>query len=79
MDWNILLGGLGVIIATSGLVYGFLRNFKEDIHEEICALQKRQEIFDERLFKLALGYSLERIMKEERERDSPKTAASDHC
>jgi len=58
MDWSIILTGITVI----GFVYGFLRNFKNDINKKIDSMEKRLDIQDERIFLLATGKTLRDAM-----------------
>ena len=62
-------------IATVGLVYQIMRNFKEDVNKtferydkKFEIMEKRFEMIDQRLFLLCLGKDLPSIMKSEREK-----------
>jgi predicted PurR-regulated permease PerM len=41
MDWGLILTVIGTGIAVVGFIYGFLRNFKEDINTYIDKLDGR--------------------------------------
>lgn len=60
MDWSYILTGIAVI----GFVYGFLRNFKNDINKSIHDMEKRLDLQDERIFLLATGKTLKEAMLE---------------
>jgi len=68
---NFLITALGVGIAAVGFVYGFLRNFRDDINAHIDAIEKRQNILDDRMFFLATGQRLEDVIKRERMKELP--------
>jgi hypothetical protein len=55
MIWAEIVTGLGVL----GLVYTFLRNFKNDITGQITRLEKRIDAQDDRIFFLATGKTLQ--------------------
>lgn len=49
MDLALILTVIGTGIATVGLIYGFLRNFKIDINNHIDRLEKRMESSEKRM------------------------------
>lgn len=49
MDIALMITVIGTGIATVGLTYGFLRNFKIDINSHIDRLEKRMEASERRM------------------------------
>lgn len=84
MDYTVILSFLATTITIIGFVYGFLRNFKEDINGHIDRLEKRMDQFErrmdlfehkilsieERMFYMATGKKLEDAILEERMKNS---------
>ena len=73
MDLAIILTLLATTVTIIGFVYGFLRNFKDDINGHIDRLDKRMDLFEtkmnsieERMFWMATGKKLEDAILEER-------------
>lgn len=72
MDWNQILdyGAILTLIGTGigavGLIYAFLRNFKNDIKQHMDKMESRIDILEERMFWLATGKKLEDAILEER-------------
>lgn len=73
MDLAIILTLLATTVTIIGFVYGFLRNFKDDINGHIDRLEKRMDVFEtritsmeERIFWMATGKKLEDAILEER-------------
>jgi hypothetical protein len=66
MDWSAIISAITVI----GFVYGFLRNFKNDINSHIdkieTRLDKRMDSLDERMFFMATGRKLEDAILQEK-------------
>lgn len=75
IDWAAIVGSL----STIAFVYGFLRNFKNDINSRMDKFEERMNRFEnklvsmeERMFWMATGRKLEDMIKEERMKN-PKT------
>lgn len=66
MDLAIILTLIATTVTTIGFVYGFLRNFKADIHLHIDKLEKRMDTLEERMFWMATGKKLEDAILEEK-------------
>lgn len=49
MDLTLMITVIGTGIATVGLIYAFLRNFKIDINSHIDRLEKRMESSERRM------------------------------
>jgi len=49
MDWTMILTGLGTVAAVSGVMYGFLRNFKIDINSHLDRIEKRFDRMESRM------------------------------
>ena len=66
IDWSFFCTVIGTGLATVGLIYTFLRNFKIDINLHIDKLEKRMDILEERMFLLATGKTLGEAIVEEK-------------
>ena len=73
MDWATILTAIAAVVTVIGFVYGFLRNFKNDLNLRMDKFEKRMDAFDEkilsleeRMFWLATGKSLADAIVEER-------------
>jgi len=62
MIWTEVITGLTVI----GFVYGFLRNFKNDIKSQMDRLEKRIDAQDNKIFFLATGRTLQEAIIQEK-------------
>lgn len=80
MDAATIWTVIGSAGGTVGLVYTFLRNFREDIHKDINRLDKRcdemhQDIKrnEKRLFEIALGKDFRIALKEELKKEKAQS------
>lgn len=68
--WAEILTVIGCAITIIGFVYGFLRNFKSDIKqnigEQLSRMEKRIDTLEERMFWLATGKTLDAAILEEK-------------
>lgn len=60
IDWTAIGTGI-TVIAT---VYGFLRNFKNDMNKKFEHMENRLDLQEERIFLLATGKTLREAMVE---------------
>lgn len=61
MEWNIFWTIGGFSVAVVALIYSIVRNFKNDFNEKFYLLE-------DRIFQLAMGKSLQEILKNEKKR-----------
>jgi len=66
IDINTLCAIGAMLITTVGLIYAFLRNFKEDINKKLDHMEKRIDDLEARMFWLATGKRLEDAILEEK-------------
>lgn len=45
-DWTLIISAIGTVITTVGLIYGIMRNFKNDINDHLDKLDKRIDKLD---------------------------------
>lgn len=69
---EVVFSVLGIALASLGLVYTFLRNFKTDINQKIDAMEKRLDLQDERIFLLATGKTLREAMVEAKKHEEDR-------
>jgi hypothetical protein len=70
MIWAEIITGLTVV----GFVYTFLRNFKDDITNQISRVEKRLDDQDDRIFWLLTGKRLQDAILEEKMKKQEKKA-----
>ena len=59
MDWNLFFTVIMTGVTIIGVVYGIVRNFKNDFNNKF-------EMLEDRIFQLAMGKSLKDILLKEK-------------
>ena len=65
MEWNLIFTIIGSSATVIGVIYGIVKNFKNEVNEKF-------ECLEDRIFQLAMGKSLKDVLLEERAKKKAK-------